>query len=115
MQQYRPAWFAGSPGAIMIKAAALLLFALALPAAAKDVYVQPHVTKNGTYIEGHHRAAPNQTVEDNYGTKGNYNPYTGQSGTQPRSYEQPTQAPIHTPRTYGQQCGYTSAGQYVCR
>ena len=50
-------------------------------AAAQDVYVRPYVTKNGTYVQGHHRSSPNSTTFDNYSTKGNFNPYTGQAGT----------------------------------
>lgn len=30
---------------------------------------------------GHTRTTPNSTTSDNYGTKGNYNPYTGKQGT----------------------------------
>jgi hypothetical protein len=61
----------------------LVLFALALAtsAFAKDVYVQPYVRNDGTYVEGHHRSAPNSSRLDNYSTQGNVNPYTGQPGT----------------------------------
>jgi hypothetical protein len=67
--------------------------------------------------DGHYRTKPNSTVDDNYSTRGNYNPYTGQAGAQPRSYERPYQAPTpsYSAPTYGQQCGYTSSGRYVCR
>lgn len=44
-------------------------------------YVSPHVTKNGTYVEGHMQTNPNGTKLDNWSTKGNVNPYTGQPGT----------------------------------
>jgi opacity protein-like surface antigen len=47
---------------------------------ARDVYVKPHVTQNGTYVEGHHRTSPNGTKLDNYSTQGNYNPHTGNVG-----------------------------------
>jgi hypothetical protein len=43
-------------------------------------YVAPHTTKNGTYVEGHYQSNPNSTKADNYSTKGNVNPYTGESG-----------------------------------
>lgn len=43
-------------------------------------YVSPHVTKNGTYVQGHYRSNPNATTADNWSTKGNYNPYTNQEG-----------------------------------
>ena len=61
----------------------LALFGIALlgsSAQARDVYVKPHVTKDGTYVEGHHRTSPNETKMDNYSTEGNYNPYTGEVG-----------------------------------
>jgi antitoxin component YwqK of YwqJK toxin-antitoxin module len=46
----------------------------------KHVYVKPHVRANGTYVEGHYRTAPNSTNRDNFSTRGNTNPYTGQPG-----------------------------------
>jgi hypothetical protein len=43
--------------------------------------VSPHVNSNGTYIQGHQQTNPNNTQLDNYGTRGNVNPYTGAVGT----------------------------------
>ncbi len=43
-------------------------------------YVAPHVTKNGTYVQGHYQSNPNGTASDNWSTKGNVNPYTGEAG-----------------------------------
>lgn len=81
-----------------------------------QVYVSPYVTKDGAYVEGHYRSAPNNTERDNYRTKGNVNPYTGQEGTRTPKEDQPYyQAPQPKQSTYGQQCGYTSDGRYVCR
>ncbi|TWB42607.1 hypothetical protein [Nitrospirillum pindoramense] len=54
-----------------------------------DHYVRPHVTKRGTYVHGHMQTNPNKTRNDNYSTKGNVNPYTGQAGTKPRDGEAP--------------------------
>lgn len=48
---------------------------------AKDTYVKPHVRKDGTFVEGHYKKAPNSTKLDNYSTKDNTNPYTGKTGT----------------------------------
>jgi len=48
---------------------------------AKDVYVQGYYRSNGTYVQPYHRSSPNSTTDDNYGTKGNINPFTGQPGT----------------------------------
>ena len=32
------------------------------------------------------QTSPNSTQYDNYGAKGNYNPYTGNTGTKPPKY-----------------------------
>lgn len=68
---------------IILAAAALSVSAWA------QVWVAPHVRNDGTFVPGYVRSAPDSTVDNNYGTRGNVNPYTGQTGTQPRSYEQP--------------------------
>jgi hypothetical protein len=102
----------------MKKLSVVLLAALSASAFAQSTYVRPHIRHDGTYVEGHHRSTPDHTVDNNYGTRGNINPYTGQEGTQPRSWERPAyEAPRHeTPRsTYGTDCGYTASGRYVCR
>ncbi len=83
------------------------ILALSAITASAQVYVAPHVTKNGTYVEGYQRTAPNEIKQDNYSSKGNSNPYTGKEVTVD-PYKQPTP-------TYGQQCGTNSRGEYVCR
>lgn len=80
--------------------------------ASAQVYVKPHVTRDGTYVEGHQRTAPNSTKLDNYTTQGNVNPYTGQAGTV-NPFTPPPQPTYPAQRQ--QQCGVTSNGQYVCR
>jgi hypothetical protein len=35
----------------------------------------------GTFVMPSYRTSPNKTKFDNYSTKGNYNPYSGKSGT----------------------------------
>jgi len=42
-------------------------------------YVQPHYTTQGV-VSGHRQTNPNNTQFDNYSTRGNINPYTGQVG-----------------------------------
>jgi len=49
-----------------------------------DQLVRGHYRSNGTYVEPYHRTEPNNTVNDNYSTRGNSNPYTGQEGARPR-------------------------------
>jgi hypothetical protein len=43
-------------------------------------YVQPHINSQGNYTGGHYRTNPNNTQRDNFGTRGNVNPYTGSTG-----------------------------------
>lgn len=45
-----------------------------------DVYVRPYVRSDGTYVQGHYRSAPDGNPWNNYSTRGNVNPYTGQKG-----------------------------------
>jgi hypothetical protein len=40
-----------------------------------------YTTHSGTYVAPHQQTNPNNTQLDNYGARGNYNPYTGQTGT----------------------------------
>ena len=61
---------------ILIAIAVLLSFN-----AFADTYVRGYTKQNGTYVEPHYRSSPNGTTLDNYSTKGNFNPYTGQAGT----------------------------------
>lgn len=44
-------------------------------------YVQGYTRRDGTYVAPHYRSEPNSTKLDNYSSQGNFNPYTGQSGT----------------------------------
>lgn len=59
----------------------LLCFFLVADAIAADTYVRGYTNRNNTYVEPHYRTAPNNTPYDNYSTRGNVNPYTGQVGT----------------------------------
>jgi hypothetical protein len=47
----------------------------------KDTTVRPYSRRDGTYVQPHHRKAPNSTQRDNYSSRGNTNPYTGRPGT----------------------------------
>jgi len=62
---------------IFIVGACVLWFA----SASADQYVNGYTKSNGTYVQGYTRTSPNRTTSDNYSTKGNINPYTGQEGT----------------------------------
>jgi hypothetical protein len=43
--------------------------------------VDGYTRSDGTYVAPHQRTNPNSTQSDNYGTRGNQNPYTGTYGT----------------------------------
>lgn len=66
-------------------------------AVAGDTYTQGYVRQNGTYVQPHHRSTPNQSRTDNYSSKGNINPYTGQQG-HVDPYKPPSTNPYNYPR-----------------
>jgi hypothetical protein len=70
------------------------------------VHVRGYVRKDGTYVPPHYRSAPDGNFYNNWSTKGNVNPYTGEPGTK-----------VSRPSTYGQDVhvnGYVrSNGTYV--
>jgi hypothetical protein len=68
---------------------ALILFAgITFAQNPNHVYVNGYTKSNGTYVEGHYRTAPNRTINDNFSTHPNVNPYTGKQGTiSPSSYD----------------------------
>ncbi len=60
---------------------AVFLVAVAAPSFAADrVRVRGHVRKDGTYVQPHYRTAPDSSFYNNWSTKGNFNPYTGEDG-----------------------------------
>jgi hypothetical protein len=63
---------------------AVLLSSLVISAAYADTYVNGYNRRDGTYVQGHYRTDANSTYNDNYSTRGNYNPYTGEAGYRPR-------------------------------
>lgn len=46
-----------------------------------DTYVRGYVRKDGTYVQPHHRSDADSSQYNNYSSRGNINPYTGQTGT----------------------------------
>lgn len=44
--------------------------------------VRPYFKRDGKYVAPSFRSALNQSVNDNWSTKGNYNPFTGAKGEQ---------------------------------
>jgi len=60
---------------------ALLIAGFSQTAFAKDTYVHGYFRSNGTYVSPHYRSAPDGDFSNNWSTRGNINPYTGQMGT----------------------------------
>jgi hypothetical protein len=60
---------------------ALGLLALSESWAEADVYVRGHYRSDGTYVKPHHRSDPDGDFGNNWSTRGNVNPYTGEYGT----------------------------------
>jgi opacity protein-like surface antigen len=58
----------------------ITLLAFASIALAGDVYVNGYYRSDGTYVQPHYRSAPDGNSYNNWSTKGNTNPYTGQPG-----------------------------------
>jgi hypothetical protein len=46
-----------------------------------SVHVRGYYRKDGTYVRPHYRSAPDGNFNNNWSTKGNVNPYTGEPGT----------------------------------
>jgi hypothetical protein len=66
----------------MILIATLAASVAATSATAQStVHVRGHTTRDGVYVPPHERTAPNDTKTDNWSSKPNVNPYTGQTGT----------------------------------
>lgn len=60
--------------------------ALIATSAAAQVGVSGYYRSNGTYVAPHVRTNPNNTINDNWTTRPNVNPYTGRVGTRSPSY-----------------------------
>ncbi|MNJ90671.1 putative peptidoglycan binding domain protein [compost metagenome] len=80
-------------------------------------YVNGYTRQDGTQVKGYYRTDPNTTNTDNYSTKPNVNPWTGEPGTiEPDnytypSYSTPTYTPSNTP-TYTPSSSTYSGSSY---
>lgn len=62
----------------------IVLFSITVYA---DTWVNGYMKSNGTYVSGHYQSSPDSTINNNWSTRGNVNPYTGRIGTRnPSSY-----------------------------
>jgi opacity protein-like surface antigen len=60
---------------------ALLVLTVMASAAAAQVHVRGYTRRDGTYVQPHYRSSPDGNPSNNWSTRGNVNPYTGQYGT----------------------------------
>jgi hypothetical protein len=67
---------------ILVIFASLVLISQAMA----QTYVDGYYRSNGTYVAPHYRSSPNSTTQDNWSTKGNTNPITGQPGYRSPDY-----------------------------
>lgn len=51
-----------------------------------STYVHGYMKKDGTYVEPHYRSAPDSSYNNNWTTSPNVNPYTGEKGTKPPTW-----------------------------
>jgi hypothetical protein len=66
---------------VVMKKIVCMLCALFLVAPVfADTYVNGYYRKDGTYVNGHYRSNADGNRYNNYSTRGNTNPYTGQQG-----------------------------------
>jgi hypothetical protein len=96
----------------------LAALAMTAPAPAQT-YVHGYTKKDGTYVAPHYRSNADGNVYNNWSTKGNVNPYTGQAGTKnPYSssnstygYSNPYARQSNQSSNYGYTNPYSSSSQ----
>jgi len=91
------------------KAPELLLIGLLItyttPAYA-DVHVNGYYRSDGTYVKPHYRSDPDGNFNNNWSTKGNINPYTGEEGTKTHPDSDTGSERIQTYPNYSVENGY---------
>lgn len=68
---------------LLTVAAGMALSGIAQTPPKPPVHVDEYTRKDGTVVQPHDRTAPDKTRENNWSTKGNVNPETGQKGEKP--------------------------------
>lgn len=72
-----------------MKALLSIILLMVATSVAADKYVSPHFRNDGSYVGGHIRSNPNTFRFDNYSSKGNTNPYTGERGYKKNEFTSP--------------------------
>lgn len=65
----------------MVRISLVLVAITTSTVAFADEYVRGYTRRDGTYVQPHYRSSPNRSTLDNYSTRGNSNPYTGERGS----------------------------------
>lgn len=69
----------------------IALFLLLFSAGAlADQSVGGYIRQDGTYVAPYTRSSPNSYRYDNYSSRGNYNPYSGQRGYNQHEFSNPS-------------------------
>lgn len=87
----------------MKKTLSLLILCLAVVFFSTELFAQGrsvrgYTRRDGAYVQPHYRSAPDRNVYNNWSTRGNANPYTGQSGRV--NPESSYQSPYNSNRNY---------------
>lgn len=69
----------------------ILLVLFAASSVCAQVWVDPYNRRDGSYVPGHYRSQQDNTPLNNWSTRGNVNPYTGEKG-----YTDPYRQNTHT-------------------
>lgn len=69
-----------------------------------DTSVRGYVRSDGTYVQPHVRSDSNSVKYDNYSSKGNSNPYTGERGS--------SRSELSSPSTYDSSSSVRSLDSY---
>jgi hypothetical protein len=81
--------------------AGIALVLAAETAFAGDQSVRGYYRQDGTYVAPYHRTTPNKNLYDNYSSRGNLNPWTGQQGSKRNEFSNPPaynrSSPFYTP------------------
>lgn len=74
---------------VLISSLILAIFVPLVDVSTADASVRVkgyYKSSTGTYVSPSYRSSPNRSKLDNYSSKGNYNPYSGKSGTRTYRY-----------------------------
>lgn len=97
-----------------------LLTAFLSSDAFSQVKVKGYYRSDGTYVKPHYRSSPDSTVNNNWSTEGNVNPYTGKEGYLPRenstytNYQEPGYDPSYSGSESDTKNGCFTQGDSIC-